>query len=99
MNYPKQRLRGLVFIATVNLVIFIVLLGALELGARAFERASQVRSNNEQHALRFFWTMYRPFVMFTATPLQNRMFVNLYKGGPEGEKFVGKFGLNSDGFV
>jgi len=98
MSIAAKKPRSRLFVIAINLLVFVGLLVTAELVYRAVQASKSVLSKNEDNPLRFFWTMYRPFVMFTATPLQNRMFENIYKEGKE-RKFVGKFGLNSDGFV
>jgi hypothetical protein len=98
MSIAAKKPHSRLFVIAINLLVFVGLLVTAELVYRAVATSKRIASNNEDNPLRFFWTMYRPFVMFTATSLQNRLFVNVYKQGKE-SKFVGKFILNSDGFV
>ena len=93
------RRRSSFLVIAINLFVFVSLLVAAELFYRAIETGKRLISKDEEHPLRFFWTTYKPFVMFTAGPLQTRPFVNLYKGAPGGDPFLGKFAVNSDGFV
>ena len=103
--------RSLWFILLVNVALFLGLLLAAELGFRLVQGGEAIISGdasrkdvtveaNKTNPMRFFWTMYRPFVMFSATPMKNRKFHNLYQeDGVNHGDFVGTFPLNADGFV
>jgi len=91
--------RTVLFVIAINLLVFLGLLAAIEIGFRTVEKTHISHLKNAGQALRFFWTMYRPFVMFVVTPLKHYEFANLYARGAQSKKFDAEFKLNSDGFV